>query len=630
MKILNIIPIAKTISKGELTYFTSDEGVTVGSIVKVPIRKKTAHGLVVDIKNVEENKAEIKSAPFSIKKIEKLQSTTFLTPEFIESVKQASEYFATSPALILNSLIPKKILRNIDKIKTEWTFEKKEKTYDGFVTQADEEERYANYKSLIREEFAKKSSIFFCLPTLEDIKKARTLLEKGIEKYTFVLHNSLSEKDLINIWNNIMQETHPVLIISTGSFLCLPRKDIGTIIIERENSRAYKNQIRPYLDTRTFIEILSKKIKIKMLLGDSLLRTETIWRERASELAEFRSLKFRSLSTSSQTLVDMRQNREPGTETPWRILSEELETLIKDMKDSSENLFIFGVRKGLFPTTICGDCGHTVLCHNCEAPTVLHSVNKTNFFLCHKCGEKRSAEEKCAHCESWKLTPLGVGIDNIKKEIEEKFPNVKIFKMDKDSVSTHKRAVSIMEKFNSTPGSILLGTEMALLYLNDKVENAAVVSIDPLFSIPDFRINEKIMYILLKMRSLARRKFIVQTRNPEQKVLDYALKGNLLDFYRDEIEQRKIFGYPPYSVIVKITLQGQKAVVTKEMEKLTELFKPNEFITFPSYTSLFKGKYSMNGILKIEREKWPDKEIIEKIGLLPAQIMVKIDPESVL
>ena len=76
------------------------------------------------------------------------------------------------------------------------------------------------------------------------------------------------------------------------------------------------------------------------------------------------------------------------------------------------------------------------------------------------------------------------------------------------------------------------------------------------------------MNILLKMRSLAQKKFIVQTRSEDESVFEYALKGNIIDFYRKEIKEREQFAYPPFTTLVKITYQGKHDEVLEEMKKL--------------------------------------------------------------
>ncbi len=631
MKVIHVIPISRGILLDRLSYFTSVD-VELGKTVLVPLRKKMIHALVVGKENVSDAKSEIKSSTFSLRKMENIETNQFLTPQFIESCEQTAEYFAASTGNVLNMLIPKTLLNSLGSITPDTNIAIKTPqkiNSEQLVLQADDEERFASYKSIIREEFAKGLSLFVCLPTLEDIKKAETALEKGIEQYTYVLHGDLKKKELLALWSKLLNETHPVLIIATGQYLCIPRNDIGTIIIEREGSRAYKMQTRPFLDMRTFASFYAKKIKARLILGDMLLRTETIWQLKNDRYVELSPLKFRSVTTAVQLIVDTRKNPDEK-DIVWSTISKEVEKLILWNKERSENLFIFGVRKGFAPLTVCGDCGTVTLCSSCSSPVVLHTGIDENFFQCHTCGKKRSAKEKCKNCDSWKLVTLGVGIELIEKEIHTKFPEVKIFRMDTQSAPTHKKALDIVNKFYNTPGSVLLGTEMSLLYLNKKIENSVVASIDPLFSLPDFRIGEKVLSILLKIRSLTKENFVLQTRNPEEKIFDYAIKGNLVDFYRDEIEQREVFKYPPFSIFIKITLQGEKGAVEKEMEKMPALFAPFETDTFPAFTTKVRGKHVMHALIKVPENKWVDKDLLKTLRSLPPQFMTKVDPESIL
>ena len=65
MKLLEVIPIMKGISREKLTYFTSKD-VSVGSIVKISVRKKMSSGIVLSIQEVADAKSSIKDSPYSI------------------------------------------------------------------------------------------------------------------------------------------------------------------------------------------------------------------------------------------------------------------------------------------------------------------------------------------------------------------------------------------------------------------------------------------------------------------------------------------------------------------------------------------------------------------------------------
>ena len=186
-----------------------------------------------------------------------------------------------------------------------------------------------------------------------------------------------------------------------------------------------------------------------------------------------------------------------------------------------------------------------------------------------------------------------------------------------------------MKKFMEEPGAILIGTEMMVPYL-EPVEHTAVVSIDALFSLPDFRIHERLMYTLLQLRNVAQKSFILQTRAVEERIFNHALKSNILDFYRGEIEERQIFNYPPFSILIKISLKGRKDAVQREMEEIKEYFKPYELSLFPAFVKSLDGQFSMHGVIKIPRKKWIDEDLLAKLRTLPPQFTVAVDPESLL
>ncbi len=634
MRILEVIPITKGITKETLSYFTGND-VLAGSIVKVPVRKKTVPAIVVSSREAIQSKAEIKNSDFSLKKIDRVKSVSLFTAEFIEAANISAEYFANSTGSVLGSVVPKVFFEEADKFKI-----KEEKTETGtrnhsekLVIQSGDEDRYAHYKSMIRENFAKNSSVFFCLPTIQDINFAKEKLHKGIENYTFVLHSLMNKKELLEKIAKILSEKHPVLIIATPGYLALPKRNIGTIILDRESSRSYKMQARPFLDYRIFAGILAEKIKAKIIFGDIMLRAETIYRQKKGEYAEIAPLKFRSLSTASEVLIDMKGKDEKTSDKEekrkFRIFSPELEKKIRENFENNEHMFIFVSRRGLSPSTLCADCGNIVKCNFCNAHTVLHKGSE-NFFLCHKCGERRSASEKCANCGGWRLTTLGIGAELVEEEIKKILPKEKIFRIDADTAPHHKKAMQIAKSFYDSPQGILIGTETALLYLSEKIENSAVVSMDSLFSIPDFRINGRVMNIILKMRAATDRSMIIQTRDAKQKVFEYAMAGNLVDFYRDEIDDRKKFNYPPFSTIIRVSISGNRSDCVASAEDLKKISEPYELDVFPAFVPQGKSKVVLNTVIKVPEHKWPDSELSAKLRSCPPNFSINVDPDSLI
>ncbi|MEK7463562.1 MAG: hypothetical protein AAB610_00355 [Patescibacteria group bacterium] len=634
MNIIEVIPISRGIGTDTLSYFTSLE-LPIGALVDVPLRSKKIHGIVISSRKAEDMKGEIKSAGYALKKIDKIKSSEFFSKPFMDMVQEAADYYATSVGAILDVLVPEYILKNIGKLKTEKKKDGKDvelKTIkEKYVVQGDDDERYGTWKSLIRQEFAKKRSVFFLVPTIEDAERAFELLEKGIEGYAMLLHGSMTPKVIIEKWNKALNEEHPIVVIATGGFLSFPRDDIETIVVERESSKTYKVPRRPFLDVRYIAEVLADKRGIKIFYADNFLRVETLWREHEGELVQASPFKFRSLSTAGDTLVDMKAYKSPNAS--FKILSDEAERLINRTKNESEQMIILATRRGVAPTTVCGDCQNIVTCNKCSSPVVLHKSagnSEKSYFLCHRCGERRSTEEYCKVCGSWKLGVVGIGIDLVIEKIKSKFPEITIFKIDSDSAKEDKDIAGVVQKFKAKPGSILIGTEMMLQYLHEKVENSAIISLDSLFALPDFRIQEKILYMLIRVRTLTTKQFIVQTRKSDEKVFEYGLKGNMSDFYRGAISEREKFKYPPFTTLIKLTLEGKKEKIVKEMEEAQNVLDPYEVEVFPAFTHTVRENFVLHGLLRLPREKWPDRDILEKLRSLSPSIVVKVDPETLL
>ena len=130
---------------------------------------------------------------------------------------------------------------------------------------------------------------------------------------------------------------------------------------------------------------------------------------------------------------------------------------------------------------------------------------------------------------------------------------------------------------------------------------------------------------------LANRNFIIQTRNTDQKLFSEAIDGNLAEFYRNEFVERKELNYPPFSFLIKLTSSANnRAQLENDFEVLKKYFAPHELIYFPAFTANYKGRFFMNGILKIKRSKWPEKMLLDKLKNLPPQYRIEIDAQNII
>lgn len=636
ISLVTVMPIGKNLFKERLSYF-SVEDLPLGSVVNVPIRGRSIPALVILVESAEDSKAKIRAASFAIKKIENGKPRQLFSSAFIGAVDEAAEYFAAPAGAIIEVFSPKAILEESATASEIISVPKKDHpvTAEQFVFQSDEEERLVAYRSLFREEFARGFSLFLCLPTIEDVERYTSLLAKGIEGYVVTLHSELSKKEMVNRWQRIASDTHPLLIIGTSTFLSVPRNDISTFIVEKESSSAYRRIGRPHIDARTFTEFLAKKSGARLIFGDTILRAETLYRHDEHEFPEWRPVKLRLRAQAETVIVDMKKEVENAVaKKTYPIISERLIAEIAETIRRNGNIFVFAGRRGLAPVTVCEDCGETLMCGHCTSPMVLHEEGSGRFYLCHQCGKKiilgKQTEDLCRSCGSWRMKPLGIGSGRIESELEKKFPRLNIVRLDSDVAKTRKSVTKAIKEFYGSKATLLIGTELALPYLTEEIDCVAAVGIDSLFTIPDFRIEERVFQMLSYLKTRTRRIFIIQTRDKDRELLSDVSKGDLVGFYRRELAERKQFGYPPFAKLLKITYRGKREEAEREMARLHNYLRVDPFPIFPAFIPEVKKEYRLHGLLSFEPKQWPRKELVERLKSLPLQFDIEVDPETIL
>jgi len=651
MYIATVIPIQKGNQKEYLSYFSAID-IPLGSIVSIPVRTKTIDAIVVNMEEARNIKSDIKNADYQLKKIIKVKGDSPFNKSFFIACQKMKDYTISNTGSIIKSLLPTIFIENIEKLKESVSLQILGKTDENIkqeklIFQATPSDRLAFYRTLIREAFAKKESVYLCVPTHFDIDHFHKELARGIEQYVFTLHSDMTKKALIKTYNSIIDEVHPIFIIGTGIFLSIPRHDVKTIILEHESSDVYKQIGRPYLDIRSFAEVLSSIEKIKLIFGDTLLRPETLYRHDKGEFGEISSPLYRLPQTERQIVVDMKGEVNEKGKKVFATISETTRKMIGEATKGNKSVLLFSVRKGLAPITVCNDCGHTLLCPQCSTPIVLYGTRQITatksttprIFMCNKCGRKEKTEVSCPNCSSWNLTPLGVGTDRVYEEIKNLFPKIKVFQIDKEATSTPKDAKNIIAEFNKNPGSILIGTEMVFSYLKNQVNSSAIISLDGLFSIPSFNITQKILHIIEKLHNITLLNLIIQTRIPENKILQYILTGNVLPLCREDLAERKDYGYPPFKRLIKITFEGTAKDTEKARSFVEKTLGNYEPQIFSAFVSRVKGQYITNTVIKVDPRIWPlptdeklsvNQNLSQTLSQLPPSFSINVDPEDLL
>ncbi len=627
MKVVEVVPLARGIKKDKLTYFTADD-VKIGDFLEAPLRSRTIIARVISVADPKKIKANLKSSSFVLKKAKKLKNSNDLSAEFIESANQTADFFQTSLGAVLQSILPPKNIFNSLPQSSDISAKKKKESHDNLkseisIHQASFNDRLASYKSLIREQFARNRSIFFILPTVSLAKIFFEEIKMGLESYAFILHSDLGKKDFLKNWRGAIEEPHPIIIVATPGFLFLPRDDFSILVLEEESSRFYKKNERPFVDFRFFVEKYAEKIDVRLIFADSMIETNIFSRFETGNISEFGKPSFRLMFQNEARINYFSVKRE----RPNDLFGDDFLKLLSGSISRQERLFVFVPRRGLSPITFCRDCQNPVRCPRCNSYLVLHEESKKDkdlrFFLCHRCNFEKSAKTRCDRCDSWNLKALYLGVDGVVAELKKLFPETPIFGISADSKKNNEKNLT---DFQMTAGSVLVGTEMAIDILPIKPVNVSVLSVETLFSSPDYNSTESAIRLLINLRFLAEKRFLIQTAEEDNKFLLPVFSGNLLDFYQMELKERQTLKYPPYFVLLSILSPKNKKneKIFNDLVFALEKYQP---IIYNREIGRIK---TLNLALRMKAEDYPNIEINQLISELPPDFEIEVNPKSFL
>ena len=629
MFVIEVIPLIRGSHVGSLTYYSSTPFAS-GTIISVPVRKKEVRALVVGAKPLSAAKAAIRAASFSLRRLPEQERVITLSPVIIELAMKLSKQTPATAGSILYTLLPPEVREGTEVLDSDLPCHGEYFPPDVSVMNAPFDDRLDTYRRLIREAFAHRGSILLVVPTSAHIERVATGLSIGITDRVVVLSSALSVKKLSKAYASLRDLSVSKLIITTPSHAFIDRHDITNIIIDHSRSQYYRSRVRPYLDVRTALVLLSKITNRKLLLGDILVSSEDEWKRRM-DIYQTEGEHQRRIAFGNRLRV-IKQKDKPTAEEPFRLFSVELENAIEKTLANKDSVFLYAARRGIAPVVVCGDCGHIFRCPDSGAPYSLFRTMKDGeekrWFLSPVSGRRTRASDTCTQCGSWRLRERGIGIQQIHDELKKRFPTTKVILFDHSTATTPKAAALLMAKFYDERGAILLGTSMVLPYMEKPVSVSAVVSLDAARAVPTWRADEELFALLLALRERTIDTLFLQTRTEPDALIEYAKQGQVERFYDEELALRSALGYPPFSIFVHLTLAGPASAIAPieaQITKSLSQWSPS----FYSAPDSVESKTTRHGLLRILRENWPDQALIDALIALPPVVKIEIDPARI-
>ncbi|MBZ5608983.1 MAG: primosomal protein N' [Acidobacteriia bacterium] len=375
-----------------------------------------------------------------------------------------------------------------------------------------------------------------------------------------ILHSAFHDAERSEQWRRIRAGLATV-VVGTRSGVFAPVRNLGLVVVDEEHDHSYKQQETPRYNGRDVAIVRGQAAGAVVVLGSATPSLESRYN---TERGKYKLLelpqRIEQRPMPDVEVIDMRQEfletRKLAT------FSRRLVETIGERLERGEQTMLLLNRRGFSSFVACRSCGERVECVNCAVTLTYHRRDRR--MLCHYCNYAQKVPSVCPKCGSEYLHFVGTGSEKVEEELHRDFPEARIARMDRDTVSGKRHFESILHGFREGDFDILVGTQMiAKGHDIPNVTLVGVVSADVGLGLPDFRAAERTFQLLTQAAGRAGRGelpgiVLIQTINPEHYAIRFASEQNYPGFYAKEIQFRKLMRYPPFSALANVLLRSQK------------------------------------------------------------------------
>jgi primosomal protein N' (replication factor Y) len=504
------------------------------------------------------------------------------------------------------------------------------------------------YIHLIEEQLKQGKQVLYLLPEIGLTGQIILRLRRHFGSVTGVYHSRFNDQEKGEIWNRVAvtdNEHNLRLIIGVRSAIFLPFSNLGLIIVDEEQDSSYKqHDPAPRYNARDSAIILATFHGARTLLGSASPSVETynnavIGKYALVELRE----RFGSVRLPDIILANSREARRKKLMVSH--FTPELLDTIDDALSNNEQIILFQNRRGFSPYLICSECGWIPVCVRCAVNLTYHkSIGK---LICHYCGYSTPLPSRCENCHTPGLETRGFGTEKIEDEIRIVFPSARVARMDHDTTRGKKSFDKLIRAFEEHEIDILVGTQMISKGLDfGNLTVVGILNADNMLNFPDFRAHERSFQLMEQVSGRAGRrnkpgKVVIQTSNPDHKIIRLVLNHDYKNMFRLQADERKMFNYPPFSRLININVKHKnKSLLNKFSEILGRDLKANfgKRVLGPESPLISRVQlwYIKTIIVKLDvtRSIWESKKIIaeaiarleKETGASTLRIAIDVDP----
>ena len=456
-----------------------------------------------------------------------------------------------------------------------------------------------------------------------------------------IQHSGLSDGERHDQWQRI-RNCDVDVVVGTRSAVFAPVRSLGLIIVDEEHDGSYKQEESPRYHGRDVAIVRGRQAGALVVLGSATPSMESFHNAQNGRY-ELLALRRRVLDRpmAAVRIVDMRE--EYAANGPEVILSGVLCEELRERFDRKEQAIVLLNRRGFATAVFCRECTSTLECPNCSVSLTVHKAARRA--RCHYCNYAMALPKACVNCAGPYLEQIGFGTERVEAEIVDKFPGVRVARVDRDTIRRRGAITALLSRFGSGDIDVLVGTQM-LAKGHDfaRVTLVGVISADVGLGLADFRAAERTFQLLTQVAGRAGRgeihgEAIVQTLYPRHYSIGHACRQDYDAFYRDEIRYRRGMKYPPVVALINAVVKARtrEAALADAGELVNALrFGAESYRVLgpaPAPLSRLKGEHRAQLFIKGTHRPTMRKALMTVLATRPEirrRTIVDVDPVSVL
>jgi primosomal protein N' (replication factor Y) len=371
------------------------------------------------------------------------------------------------------------------------------------------------------------------------------------------LHSGLSEGERLHNWQQAQSGAARV-VLGTRLAVFAELPNLALIVVDEEHDGSFKQQDGLRYSARDVAIFRASQCGVPIVLGSATPSLES-WHNAQS--GRYRMLKLTGRALAGACLPAVRCINVNQTAMHHGI-SENLLREIGQRIACREQSLLFINRRGYAPVLMCGGCGWLSSCRHCAGKLVLHLNDQR--LRCHHCGYQVRVPPACPDCGDADLHPVGSGTQRVESVLQERFPEVRILRVDRDSTRNKRAWQAMRERIHANEVDILVGTQMlAKGHDFPALTLVGVLNPDGALYSSDFRAAERLYAQLAQVAGRAGRadkpgEVLIQTAFPDHPLFRALQRHDFDGWAASQLAERQLAGFPPFVYQAMLRAEGRQ------------------------------------------------------------------------